>query len=162
MIDLNGRNRVVISNVSPMVEEGRYPAKSAEGEFVIISADVFSDGHDEIDASVLVQYPDTGEWREHDMDPSFNDRWSYRIKTEKIGKYSFVVQGWVDHYATWRKGLKKKYEAGQDLKVELLIGAELLAQALSKSTSGHKKLLNSWISTLKKTDNTEEAVMLAL
>jgi len=162
MIDLNGRNRVVISNISPMVEGGRYPAKSAESEYVIISADVFSDGHDEIDASVLIQYPGAAEWREHYMDPSFNDRWSYRLKTERTGNYHFQIQGWVDHYATWRKGLKKKYEAGQDLKVELLIGADLLAQALAKAASNHKKLLSSWIRTLKKTENVEEAVALAL
>lgn len=162
MIDLNGRNRVVISNISPVVEEGWYPAKSAEGEYVIISADVFSDGHDEISATVLIQSPDSEEWREHYMDASFNDLWSYRLKTESIGFYRFKVQGWVDHYASWAKGLKKKYEAGQDLKVELLIGADLLAQALSKATKDHKKLLASWIKVLEKAKNVEEAVALAL
>lgn len=162
MIDLNGRNRVVISNISPVVEEGQYPAKSAEDEVVIISADVFSDGHDEISASVLIQHPGVEGWKEYYMDLSFNDCWSYRLKTGNTGIYRFKVQGWVDHYATWAKGLKKKYEAGQDLNVELLIGAELLIQALEKVNQQHKKLLNSWIKVLKNGKNAEEAVSLAL
>jgi len=162
MNDLNGRKRVVISNISPRVEDGYYPAKSAEGEYVTISADVFSDGHDEIDASVLVQYPGSEGWTEYYMDPTFNDHWTFRLKTSSTGIYRFKIQGWVDHYATWRKGLKKKYEAGQDLQVELLIGADLLTQALNKAGKDHKKVLTSWIKVLKKTRSVEEAVALAL
>lgn len=162
MTDLNGRKRVVISNISPVVEQGRYPAKSAKAEYVTISADVFSDGHDEIDASVLVSYPGVEGWKEHYMVPTFNDHWSFRLKTEATGFYSFKIRGWVDHYATWRKGLKKKYEAGQDLQVELLIGADLLTEAVNKAEKNHKKLLNSWIKVLRKKNNVEEAVQLAL
>ena len=37
---------VVIENVSPLIECGRYPVKRAIGEDLTVEADVFKDGHD--------------------------------------------------------------------------------------------------------------------
>ena len=45
---LAGRPRPVIEAVRPQVEGGRYPAKASLGELVVVEADVFADGHDEL------------------------------------------------------------------------------------------------------------------
>lgn len=43
---VDGRCRVVIGNVRPEVDNGRYPIKRTVGETVTVEADVFVDGHD--------------------------------------------------------------------------------------------------------------------
>ena len=64
MIDHKGKKRVIISNVSPQIDQGRFAAKAAIGELVTISADIFSDGHDELSASVFIQKPGIDNWTE--------------------------------------------------------------------------------------------------
>ncbi len=38
--------RVVIENVEPQVDCGRFPIKRTIGDRVLVSADIFADGHD--------------------------------------------------------------------------------------------------------------------
>ena len=45
-------SRVVIEPVSPVVDGGRFAAKVALGESVVVRADVFADGHDAINAGL--------------------------------------------------------------------------------------------------------------
>ena len=52
---IDGRKRVVIENISPVVNNGEFPAKRIVGEEAVISACIFADGHDEIRAAVAVQ-----------------------------------------------------------------------------------------------------------
>jgi len=125
----NGKKRVIITQVSPAVEGGKYPAKAVVNEEITIAADVFGDGHDEVAASVLITYLPGGLQQELPMAMSLNDRWEAAYTFEATGEYEFRVIGWEDHYTTWKKGLRKKYDAGQDISLELLIGAELLSAA---------------------------------
>src|SRR2546427_12958595 len=46
--------RVVIDNVRPRVDEGRFPIKRTVGESVEVIADIFADGHDVVVA--VLQY----------------------------------------------------------------------------------------------------------
>jgi len=125
----NGKKRVIITQVSPSVEGGKYPAKAVIGEAITIAADVFGDGHDEVAASVFVKRVQTDQVLEIPMTMSLNDRWEASYTFESTGEYEFWINGWEDHYTTWKKGLRKKYEAGQDIALELQIGAELLNAA---------------------------------
>ena len=47
-----------------------------------------------------------------------------------MGFYVYTVTAWVDHPLTWHHGFVKKYEDGQNLALELLIGANLLEPML--------------------------------
>src|SRR5215212_8172259 len=133
MVNPNGRKRVVIANVSPQVEGGLYPAKGAVDEILVISADVFADGHDEIKAAVLIKHKKERKWREFPMMFMQNDRWEFDFEATKLGIYQFQVLGWTDNFTTWRRDLKKKYAAGQDIGTELKIGAGLIEQAAKKA-----------------------------
>ena len=68
-------SRVVIDNVRPEVNGGRFPVKRAAGENVIVSADIFADGHDTVSARLV--YGRVGEEAslEVPMRPLANDRW---------------------------------------------------------------------------------------
>ena len=45
---------------------------------------------------------------------------------------SIRVEGWVDHFQTWQRDLKKKHEAGQDLRVDLMTGLLMVADAVGR------------------------------
>jgi len=62
MVYPSGKKRVVITNVSPRVEEGRYAAKAVIDENIDISADVFGDGHDEIAVCAYIRHTDDKVW----------------------------------------------------------------------------------------------------
>jgi len=55
----------------------------------------------------------------------------------------------VDHFQTWQQDLKKKVDAGQDVKVDLLIGANLIEQAAKRAEAADAKNLTAWVDTLK-------------
>ena len=157
----NGRKRVVITNVSPLIEGGQFPAKTVINERFTVTADIFSDGHDEIAASILFKHTDEKQWLEVPMEQLFNDRWEAHLKLEKLGFYQVKIYAWVDHFATWQKGLKKKYEAGQDIGVELLIGAEMIERAAATAKRGEASVFKKWISALRKPGEASSAVVLA-
>ena len=56
--------RIVIENVLPQVDGGEFPIKRVVGEKVVVRADVFADGHDEVSAFLLYREGDRQDWRE--------------------------------------------------------------------------------------------------
>ena len=69
------------------------------------------------------------EWVEVPMEPGVNDRWRGSFAVEELGRYSYRVCGWVDHFKTWARDLAKRVDAKQDVTADLLIGAEMIAAA---------------------------------
>src|SRR5262245_6516623 len=107
-------SRVIIEGVEPEIDGGRFPIKRTAGEEVAVTADVHADGHDVL-AAALRYRPAGGEWSEVAMVPLSNDRWSGRFTVTEIGTYEYTIRAWVDRFATWRRDLAKKADAGQDV-----------------------------------------------
>lgn len=162
MTNLNGKERVIISNISPQIEGGKYPAKRATGESLTVTADIFGDGHDEVAASVLIKHESEKEWQEFPMKFLLNDRWEVTIPLDELGFHQYQVIGWIDHYTTWKKGLVKKYNANQDISVELEIGAEMLQHAITHAKDTDKPKLKEWADQLNTSGNPETAISLAI
>lgn len=146
--DYDGRRRVIIEGVAPQIEAGRYPIKRTLEEEVVVEADVFTDGHDAVAARLLFRAEEEPEWREAEMAALGNDRWRAAFKIERIGRYRYTVEGWVDHFLTWRQDLTKKIAAQQDVSVELLIGAEMARHAAKQATGADGALLAQWADEL--------------
>ena len=128
-------SRVIIEGVSPEVDRGRFPIKRTVGEEVVVTADIFTDGHDAIVAMLRHRAVGTADWNEEPLTFLGNDRWTGRFTVTKQGWHEYTIQAWVDRYASWRKELIKKHEAGQqDLTSELLEGAELVREAAERAT----------------------------
>jgi starch synthase (maltosyl-transferring) len=106
--------RVVVENVTPEVDEGRFAAKRTVGEDVVVEADVFADGHDIVAAAVLWRRCGAREWKDTRMTPLGNDRWRAAFTCADFADYEFTVEGWVDRIETLRQGIAKKEAAGQD------------------------------------------------
>ena len=125
----DGRRRVVIENVTPRIDGGRFPVKRVVGDVLTVEADVFADGHDEIRARLRWRLLDNPAWQLEEMEPLGNDRWRASFPLTEIGRYEFFVNAWVDHWRTWVHDLKKRVDAGQDVTVDLQIGARIIEQA---------------------------------
>jgi len=151
--------RVVVERIRPSVDGGRFPIKRTPGESVAVTADMFADGHDVI-AAVLRDRPnataehaenaeqtfsansassavDRGDWRETPMTlvAQGTDEWTARFDVGAIGWHEYAIVAWVDRFLTWRRDLKIKAAAGQDVSVELLEGSLLVREAASRA--GH-------------------------
>jgi starch synthase (maltosyl-transferring) len=125
--------RVVIENVDPEIDGGRFPIKRVVGEKVLVQADVYADGHDAVGAALLYRRPGESLWHEEAMSPVDNDRWQGGFSVDALGTYEYTVAGWVDKFQTWSRNLRKKADASQDISVDLLIGAAIVRQASERA-----------------------------
>lgn len=125
--------RIAIENISPLVDEGRFPVKTQIGEVVLVQADIFMDGHDHILASVLWRAADETSWRETPMTARENDRWEAQFSPTRIGKYCFAIRAWHDRWGSYREHLEKKLAAGQDVALDVEEGRVLLSNAIPSS-----------------------------
>src|ERR1700753_2668370 len=137
----SGNQRVIINGILPSVACGKYPAKAIVNAPVSVSANIFTDGDNRISAALLVKHSSEKQWKEHKLLPGDNDRWSAEYTPGKAGVYYFQVLAWINNFATWREGLKKKYDAGQDISVELKMGAAIVREAVARATGKNKEQL---------------------
>ena len=154
--------RIGIDDVAPAVSAGRYPAKAVVGEVVPVRATVWREGHDAVSATLVVRYHGEGYPQlaegpvqgrpappvpiEAVVIPSPRikpqaitmgtgrtpDVFHGQFCPDRVGLWTFRVDGWGDPIATWRKGVTAKLDAGQseaDLSNDLIIGARLLERA---------------------------------
>ncbi|MBA2302848.1 MAG: alpha-1,4-glucan--maltose-1-phosphate maltosyltransferase [Acidobacteria bacterium] len=128
--------RVVVENIYPEIDCGRFPIKRTTGETVLVSADVHTDGHDVIGASLLYRRQGEPQWSEVAMEPAGNDRYTGAFTVHALGRYEYTVEGWIDRFTTWRLEMSKKFGAGQDVTSELLEGAQLVHRALQAGGTG--------------------------
>jgi starch synthase (maltosyl-transferring) len=147
--ELQGRARPVIDRVAPQVGGGRYPAKREVGDLVIVEADVFADGNDELVCDVLWRAESDSKWQVVPMEPLVDDRWRAAFPTVHSGRYLFCVRGTLDSFGTWLCDVRLKAGAGYDLTVELLVGAELLAQAAVRAERRDRDKLETLATQLR-------------
>ncbi|MEX2175473.1 MAG: alpha-1,4-glucan--maltose-1-phosphate maltosyltransferase [Pirellulaceae bacterium] len=125
-------SRVLIEGVAPEIDGGRFPIKRAVGDAIEVQADIHTDGH-EVLGAVLRYRAAAGEWTEIAMRPLANDRWSASFVAQSAGWHEYTLLAWIDRFATWRRDLVKKAEAGQDVSAELLEGAEMVRQTAERA-----------------------------
>ncbi|HXA51459.1 MAG TPA: maltotransferase domain-containing protein, partial [Candidatus Acidoferrum sp.] len=150
---LDGRQRVVIEDVAPEIDAGRFPIKRTVGESVHVRAAVFADGHDEVSCHVLYRSEGEEAWQSEAMKPLGNDLWDAEFRVWKMGRCRYTVEGWIDRFKTWRADIKKRITAGQELSVELAIGAELIARAAERASGDDAVRLQRWAETVRGGDS---------
>jgi starch synthase (maltosyl-transferring) len=111
MKSAEGRARVVIEEIKPQVDCGRYPVRRIVGDRIEVSAAIFSDGHDHVSAQLLYRHEQDAEWNETPLTALPNDLWSGSFVVDRLGMWSFTLRGWVDHFDTWCADLRKRLEA---------------------------------------------------
>jgi starch synthase (maltosyl-transferring) len=117
------KSRVIVENLQPVVDGGRYPAKRTVGERVDVTASVFGDGHDHIRARVHYRHEHETGAHSLELVPGMNDDWSASFYVTQVGRYTFQVEAWIDHFDTWFDGFRKKTAANLEVSLELQEGA---------------------------------------
>jgi starch synthase (maltosyl-transferring) len=141
--------RVVIENVTPVVDSGRFPIKRAVGESVSVQADIFVDGHQLLGAAVLYRCASEAEWSQVPMTLLSNDRWAATFEIATLEDYVFTVRAWIDYFATQINAIGKKVEAGQDVQLDLFSLAELAASASRRAPAADRRQLMTLASELE-------------
>jgi starch synthase (maltosyl-transferring) len=157
-----GRKRVAIENLKPEIDGGRFPIKRVLGEEIVVSADIFADGHDAISTRLLYRKGREGTWNEVPMRFVENDRWQASFLVGDIGIYYYTVEGWIDHFKTWQRDLKKKLDAGQVSEVDLLMGARYVEEAAEGASKEERRKLLHFVDVLKKGMDQEETISVVL
>ena len=78
-----------------------------------------------------------------------NDRWRGEFTAAEIGIYRYTVEGWIDRFGTWRSNMIKRIDAGQDVRMDCLIGAGLLAETALRATPEDAARLRAWARALE-------------
>ncbi|HSJ50972.1 MAG TPA: alpha-1,4-glucan--maltose-1-phosphate maltosyltransferase [Actinomycetota bacterium] len=146
---------MVVEGVWPEIDAGRFAIKRTPGEDVWVEADVFADGHDLVAAALRYRGDGQREWAEARMEPIGNDRFRGRFTVDRLGEYRYTIAGWVDRFATWTRDLRKKDEAGRDLSVDLLVGAQLVMAASRRASGADRERLKASAKTLSGDDDAE-------
>ena len=156
MKPVEGRRRVIIEEVQPQVDCGRYPAKRILGDVVTITAAVFGDGHDHVAARLLYCHSSETDWRFTPLTPLTNDFWTATFTADKPGDWLYTIEAWIDHFATWCADLRKRLAAqptsnqpnqpnasaeSQDIPLAFQSGALLLNQAAQRINHPDSNLL---------------------
>jgi starch synthase (maltosyl-transferring) len=162
MKPIEGRKRVIIEEVNPQVDCGRYPAKRILGDAVTVTAAVFGDGHDHVSGHLLYRPSSESDWRSMPLAPLTNDLWSATFTVDSLGDWVYTLEAWIDHFDTWSADLRKRLAAQpgqpgvsasaepQDIPLALRSGALLLEQAAARAKGpDNKRLADEAASLLK-------------
>lgn len=158
-----GRKRVIIENVKPEVDSGRFPIKRVVGEKVVVESDIFADGHDSVSAVLLCKKKGDKKWEEVPMSIIENDRWRGEFVVKELGAYLYTFEAWIDHFKSWQKALKNKFDAAQDIRVDILVGVKYIEEVFRGiSEERDKRKLVEFAEFLKNKEGGEKVVSIAL
>ncbi len=133
--------RIVIDNVVPSVDGGRFAAKRVIGERVTIEADVFADGREVLNVELLWRSANRRDWWRSPMHLTNNDRWQATILPQRIGRYEFTVEAWLDGYATLVRDVELKRAAGVDIANEIVEARAILERAGERVNCGARVVI---------------------
>ena len=126
---------VIIENLSPLVDGGRYPVKRVIGEDLVVEADIFKDGHDLVGASLRWRLLGETAWHDTPMGLVDNDRWRGVCTFYENASYEYTVEAWTDIFGSWKHEFGAKFEAGiADLTSEALEGSAQVEAAAGRAT----------------------------
>jgi starch synthase (maltosyl-transferring) len=147
--------RVVIENVQPQVDCGRFPIKRTIGDRVLVTADVFTDGHGILYAVLRHRPAAQTAWEEVPMEPQPNDQWQAEFIVPAEGRHLYALQAWIDHFQSWSRDLEKKFTAAQDISVDILTGLQLIEAAASRASGKDKALLTTSAAEMRRLSQTD-------
>src|SRR5215204_6418964 len=124
-------DRIPVHKVSPVIEGGAYPAKAVVGESIPIRATVFREGHDAVNASVVLTDPNGTERLEpmHPTTPLGFDWWTATVVFDTEGLWTYRVEGWSDPWETWVHNAEIKIPAGIDVELVCADGRALFERS---------------------------------
>jgi starch synthase (maltosyl-transferring) len=130
-------DRIPVTTVSPVIHGGAYPAKATVGESIPIRAQVFREGHDAVNASVVLTNPQGQEtlFPMHRTTPAGFDWWTASVRLDIEGAWTFRVEGWSDPWETWVHTAEIKIPAGIDVELVCTEGKTLFTASAERAAA---------------------------
>lgn len=125
--------RIIIERILPQIDQGAFAIKRVLQEKVVVTADIYTEGHDTINATLLYRKVGDAKWMQSLMKHLGNDRWGGEFTIEDEIDYEYRVSAWVNHFETWAKDFRKRIDAGQDVKVDIAIGERIFDNIASQN-----------------------------
>ncbi len=148
-----GLGRIPVAKVEPVIEGGAYAAKAVVGELIPITARVFREGHDNVNASVFLTAPN-GEETRHDMtqvEPKGLDIWQAWVRPNAEGAWTFRVEGWSDPWGTWLHHAEAKLPVDVDVALVCMEGQQVLGRAAEAAAAAGNKVDSALLSAVATT-----------
>ena len=152
---------IVIDQVKPELDGGRYPVKRIVGETFHVTADIFKEGHDTIAAMLRYKIVNETTWQETPMHHVDNDQWAGSFSLSANTRYIYSVGAYVKTYETWKIELEKKHGVLPDMTSELFEGHAQVTEALSRAEGADKAALNAWLAKWDQAQDQESRVVIA-
>ena len=129
--------RIPILDLAPQQPDDLWPAKAFAGEVVPFSATIFKEGHDVIDAAVVLTAPSGRTIRRPmvQVNPGLG-RWTGTVQVDETGPWTWHVDAWLDDWGTWLHDAGIKIPAGIDVDLMFEEGARLLERAAEEGSRG--------------------------
>lgn len=148
----NAGERFLITDVTPEIDAGRYPAKRVAGDWLEVFADIVCDGHVQVAAQLRYREAGASAWRAEPMRLWDNDRWTGRCHLTRNTRYEYTIDAWVDEFATWRRDTLKKVAANQDIAVDVAEGMAMVEAAAATADGADRLALGDLLSRAKSLD----------
>jgi len=154
------RRTVVIENVAPAVDCGRYPVKREVGDSLEVTADIFKEGHDALVAYLKYRRAAERAWRETPMRHVDNDRWAGTFTLDANTRWVFTIEALPEPFRSWLADLAARRAAGQDLASALREGLGLIRDAAARAAWGGDRRLHEFAERLARVADPAAAVAL--
>src|SRR5580692_354674 len=146
-------SHIIIEDVMPSVDGGRYPAKRIAGEPCVVEADIFRDGHQVLRAAIKWRRKQDEAFDEAPMTALDNDRWRGEFIPTDNARYVFTIEAWTDLFASWLGDFTKKVKAAQPVASDVLEGIALVEKMKSAARGADRELLERALARLRKTND---------
>jgi starch synthase (maltosyl-transferring) len=146
-------SHIIIEEVTPSVDGGRYPAKRIVGEPCVVEADIFRDGHQVLRAAVKWRRKRDEVFDEAPMAPLDNDRWRGEFIPADNTRYVFTIEAWTDLFASWLADFTKKVNAARPVASDILEGIALVEKMFSSAKGPDRESLERLLARLRKTSD---------
>ncbi len=146
-------SHIIIEDVTPSVDGGRWPAKRIAGEPCVVEADIFRDGHQILRAAVKWRRKQDEVFDEAPMLAFDNDRWRGEFIPTGNARYVYTIEAWTDLFASWLADFTKKVTAARPVASDVLEGIALVEKMISRANGADRELLERTLARLRKTND---------
>jgi starch synthase (maltosyl-transferring) len=146
---------IVIGGVVPELGCGRYAVKREAGDWLLVWADIFRDGHDLLTAVLRYRAPNDREWRERQLALQGNDRWHGSFPLDRIGEWSYSIEAWTDRWGSWLADTRKKRDASARIDLELVEGRRLIEATVERARGNDRAMLERALEEMGRSSNGE-------
>ena len=147
---------MLVRDVEPVTPCGR-DVSSVAGDPVEVRALLVRDGHDELAAQVRhrridpLASADERRWQHLPMSVEHSGAAEATWTPDVVGRHEFEVRAWVDRVGSWRRDLRRRAEADEDLTVEFEVGAQLLERLVRGAHKADRPRLRAAVAQLRDT-----------